>query len=65
MIVPIAGQEIPARRRHHHVGQRDLRRPPSNIAKDPRQHEHPAAGGTFKVTILRAGQILELTGKAP
>jgi S1-C subfamily serine protease len=64
MLVPIAGQEIP-------VGGdiimsvNGIAAASSNLGKIRDSMSTLPSGGTFKVTILRAGQILELTGKAP
>ena len=63
MLVPIAGQEIP-------LGGdiimtvNGIAAGSANLAKIRDSMGTLPPGGTFKVTILRAGQILELTGKA-
>ena len=63
MLVPIAGQEIP-------LGGdiimtvNGISAGSANLAKIRDSMSTLPPGGTFKVSILRAGQILELTGKA-
>jgi S1-C subfamily serine protease len=37
----------------------------ANLAKIREAMSRLPSGGPFKVTILRAGQVLELTGKVP
>jgi S1-C subfamily serine protease len=64
MIVPIAGQEVP-------LGGdiimtvNGIAAAAANMAKIRESMNALPPGGPFKVTILRAGQVLELTGKAP
>jgi S1-C subfamily serine protease len=64
MLVPIAGQEIP-------LGGdiimtvNGIAASASNMAKIRESMNSLPPGGPFQVTILRAGQVLELTGKAP
>jgi S1-C subfamily serine protease len=64
MIVPIAGQEVP-------VGGdiimsvNGISASAANLGKIRDSMGALPPGGTSKVTILRAGQVLELTGKAP
>jgi serine protease Do len=64
MIVPIAGQEVP-------VGGdiimsvNGISAAAANLGKIRDSMGALPPGGTSKVTILRAGQVLELTGKAP
>ena len=64
MLVPIAGQEVP-------LGGdiimtvNGIAAAAANMVKIRDSMNALPPGGTFKVTILRAGQILELTGKAP
>ncbi len=64
MLVPIAGQEVP-------LGGdiimtvNGIAAAAANMVKIRDSMNSLPPGGTFKVTILRAGQILELTGKVP
>jgi serine protease Do len=64
MLVPIAGQEIP-------LGGdiimtvNGIAAAAANMAKIRDSMNAIPPGGPFKVTILRAGQVLELTGKVP
>jgi serine protease Do len=64
MLVPIAGQEVP-------LGGdiimtvNGIAAAATNMGKIRDSMNALPPGGTFKVTILRAGQILELTGKVP
>jgi len=64
MIVPIAGQELP-------MGGDIIMKvngvsaSAANIGKIREGMNALPPGGEFKVTILRAGKVLELTGKAP
>jgi len=64
MIVPIAGQELP-------MGGDIIMKvngvaaSAANIGKIREGMNGLQPGGEFKVTILRAGKVLELTGKAP
>jgi serine protease Do len=64
MIVPIDGQQVP-------LGGdivMSVDGVPATVANAPKIRDtlsRLASGGTFKVTILRSGEVLELTGRAP
>ena len=64
MLVPIAGQEIP-------LGGdiimtvNGISASGANLVKIRESMSTLPPGGTFKVSVLRAGQIVELTGKTP
>jgi S1-C subfamily serine protease len=64
MLVPIAGQDIP-------IGGdiimtvNGISASTPNVAKIRDSLNSLPPGGELKVTILRAGQVLELTGRAP
>jgi serine protease Do len=63
MIIPIAGQDVP-------MGGdiiltvNGIAAASANLAKIRDSMSALPPGGEFKATVLRAGQILELTGKA-
>jgi S1-C subfamily serine protease len=64
MIASIAGQEVPLGG-DIIMSVNGISAASANIAKIRDSMNTLPPGGTFKVSILRAGQILELTGKAP
>jgi serine protease Do len=64
MLVPIAGQEIPLGG-DIILAVNGISMMAANTAKIRDTMNQLRAGDPFKVTILRAGQVLELTGKAP
>jgi S1-C subfamily serine protease len=63
MLVPIAGQEIPLGG-DIIMAVNGIPASAANLAKIRDSMSALPSGGTFKVNILRAGQVLELTGKA-
>jgi serine protease Do len=64
MIASIAGQEVPLGG-DIIMSVNGISAASANIAKIRDSMNTLPPGGTFKVSVLRAGQILELTGKAP
>ena len=64
MLVPSAGQEVPLGG-DIIMSVNGIAAAAANMAQIRDSMNTLPPGGTFKVSILRAGQILELTGKAP
>ena len=64
MLVDIAGQEVPLGG-DIILSVDGIGVDTANISKIRDHTSRVQAGSPFKVTILRAGQVLELTGKAP
>ena len=64
MLVRISGQDVPLGG-DIVLAVNGVPPTPANAAKIRDSMAQLPPGGEFKVTILRAGQVLELTGKAP
>jgi S1-C subfamily serine protease len=64
MLVNIAGQEVPLGG-DIILSVNGIALSAANIGKIRDALSRPPSGGSFKTTILRAGQVLELTGRVP